>query len=416
MSPANSQQRYIPLLFLASRSLMIIALPLEGLYGYGDFRSFFGLAGMGLPFFDYWVEFPPLFPFLSTFLYHLAAGREHVYSYLLVFSLSLAQAGSLALFLRLATQIYGVQAGSRRVWVYFAIITGLAYGWWYFDPLPVFLMLLGLVWLLEGRDLQAGLSLGLGALTKYFPVLVLAVAWRYRPMRKAWLATTITLGAVLAVWLSLYLLSPDMTTASFRSQASKGSWETVWALIDGNLHTGNFGPLLERFDPLTADLARGNPARLSPWLTLPIFAALGAWFYRRAKPAQSSDIVGKTAIYQKAVSFLGFVWCLFLLWTPGYSPQWVLYLVPLILLALPAREAYLITAALILVNLLEWPLLLSRGYFSSLWITIAIRTFLLVLLAISFCRSIPRIYPGGGVPCQEGEGNQSGDLIAIKME
>jgi hypothetical protein len=406
MNPATSQQRYIPLLFLASRFFLILALPLEGLHGYGDFWNFFGLAGMGLPFFDYWVEFPPLFPFLSTFLFYLAAGREHVYSYLLVFILSLTQAGSLALFLRLSTQIHGDQTGSRRGWVYFAISIGLAYSWWYFDPLPVFLMLLGLAWLLEGRDLLAGLSLALGALTKYFPVLVLVVAWRFRPVRKALFATAVTLGVTLAVWLGLYLLAPDMTTASLRSQFSKGSWETVWALIDGNLNTGNFGPLTERFDPLAALLPRGNPARLSPWLTLPIFAALGAWLYRRAKPAQTFDMAGNSAFSQNAISFLGLAWCLFLLWSPGYSPQWVLYLLPLALLALPAREAYLISVTLVLVNLLEWPVLLSRGYFSSLWITIIIRTFLLVLLAISFWQSIRNARSVGGIPFEEGEGKR----------
>ena len=35
---------------------------------------------------------------------------------------------------------------------------------------------------------------------------------------------------------------------------------------------------------------------------------------------------------RSAIAFLGVTWCLFLIWSPGYSPQWVLYLLPLILL------------------------------------------------------------------------------------
>ena len=39
---------------------------------------------------------------------------------------------------------------------------------------------------------------------------------------------------------------------------------------------------------------------------------------------------------------------------------------------------------LVLINLLEWPVLLSRGYFSSLWFLIPVRTLILALLGIAF--------------------------------
>jgi hypothetical protein len=77
-----------------------------------------------------------------------------------------------------------------------------------------------------------------------------------------------------------------------------------------------------------------------------------------------------------------------LLWSPGWSPQWVLYLLPIILLVLPEREALLLSLALVLINLLEWPLLLSRGYNWGLWLTIPGRALLLALLAVECWRVV----------------------------
>jgi hypothetical protein len=170
-----------------------------------------------------------------------------------------------------------------------------------------------------------------------------------------------------------------MTEASILSQTSKGSWETVWALIDGNFHTGNFGPLAERYDPSNAILSRGSPSRISPWLSMVFFAALGGWLFFKAKPEGDERVIDRSAI-----AFLGLTWCIFLLWSPGYSPQWVLYLLPLVLLALPFRKSVLMAITLVLVSLLEWPLILSRGYFEGLWLVVPLRSLLFILLAIEF--------------------------------
>ena len=128
-----------------------------------------------------------------------------------------------------------------------------------------------ILWVLEGHDNLVGWCIALGMLIKWFPVFVLGASWRYRPIRRAVVTTIIAIGIVALVFLALYLLSPEMVKASLNSRSSKGSWETVWALVDGNLHTGNFSSEAERYDPDTAFLSRGNPSRVSPWLTLSIF-------------------------------------------------------------------------------------------------------------------------------------------------
>lgn len=96
----------VPLLVLG-RLLIYLAMPLDGLHGYGDFLHFYQLASLpGWPYFNYWSEFPPVFPFLSAVLFRLSGGQEHVYDYLLIFILLLADAGSLYFFIKINDRTY----------------------------------------------------------------------------------------------------------------------------------------------------------------------------------------------------------------------------------------------------------------------------------------------------------------------
>ena len=361
--------------FVCARLASLLAMPLDGLRGYGDFIHFFNLASLhGWPFLDYWSEFPPLFSFLSAFLYRLSGGQEHVYDYLLFFILTLADAGSLYFFMRLAGRIYSERAFWLRAGAYVLILLSLAYGWWYFDSLAVFFLLLAVDLLTRQKSAAGGAALAAGILTKWFPGLALVVTWRRLP-RNRWLALALTsFLPVVLVWGILWAASPSFTRASVLSQGSKGSWETVWALLDGNLNTGNFGPEVERYDPFSASRLVANPPVFSPWLRLVVFAAAGLTLALRLKPRND----------RQSLALLGLTFCLFFLWSPGWSPQWVLYLLPLILLVLVDRQALLFALMFVLVNLLEWPVLLSRGMFAILPLTVLLRSLLLVLLAYVF--------------------------------
>jgi hypothetical protein len=86
------------------------------------------------------------------------------------------------------------------------------------------------------------------------------------------------------------------------------------------------------------------------------------------------------------VGFVLAAFVLLLLAAPGWSPQWLAYLAPLILLALPERMGWLYLAVLTAVAILEWPVLLSRGRFDLLWLTVTLRTTVMVLLAVEAWR------------------------------
>jgi len=379
-------------MFLLARMIAFITLPVEGLIGYGDFYNFYGLAAQpGWPYFNFWVEFPPIFPFVSSLLYRIAGGQEHVYLYMLVILLTLADAGSLVLVSRLSERFFGQQGGQLRTLTYAVVLIALPYTWWYFDSLAVFSMLLGISLILDKKELRAGLALGVGFLIKLLPVIGLVALWKSFNLRSAFRIAIVTIALGTLTYAGLWLASPEYTRASLYSQAGKGSWETIWALIDGNYSTGAMAPPGERQDTATVTNNMSlNPARIPPLLTLAVFGAVGAWALARCKIQTD----------RQAVQAVCFAWGMFLLWTPGFSPQWMLFLIPLIILSLPEREGFLFTIVLILVNLAEWPLLLSRGLFWALNITVPVRFLIFAGLTLRVYQLLqnrtPELEPASG--------------------
>jgi hypothetical protein len=365
---------------LFARFIGLLSSTPEGLRGYGDFYIFFQVSSLpGWPFFDYWVEYPPVFPFLNVVINRLAGGQQHVFDYLLNFVLLLADLGTLYLFSRLANRLLPRSTAMIRAGMYLLVLAVLPYGWWNIDSLVVIWMMLGLTLLLDGKIWRGGLALGLGAATKFFPLLALVAAWRRESWKRlAGMALAAFLPLVMLYGL-LWLASPEFTSASLRSQWGKGSWESIWALIDGNIRTGSFGGVAERLDPSQVFNSQGNQARVNPFISLAVFAGVGLAAALRFRP--SADSLARD---RQSLALVGLAWTLFLLWLPGWSPQWVLYLLPLVLLVLPDQQAVLFGLLLILVNLLEWPVLLSRGLFDFLWVTISLRTLLHVILAGAF--------------------------------
>jgi hypothetical protein len=249
--------------------------------------------------------------------------------------------------------------------VFFALLAPLPYTWWYFELLPVFLMLLAIYGLFARKWKLTGSAIGIGALVKWFPAILLPAIWRALPRKDA-LRITLLVGLfVVLVFGGLYVVSPDMTRASLISQPSRSSWQTIWALIDGNYTTGEFILLNDRLDPTLAGIGRGNPAVIPPILTLVIFGGIGLWVLWRSR-LKDNDL--------GVLAMVGITWVLFLLWSPGWSPQWILYLLPLTLLTLPEKKALLLCLALTLVTLLEWPTFLKHDIWQGLWIIVPLRT------------------------------------------
>ncbi len=392
------------LLFLALRLTLLAALPAGALFQYGDFQHYYDLAAWSLPghcpisanacwpLLNYWYEFPPLFPYLSIALMHLAGGGSlppfHIYAYGLVLVMLAADLGTFVLLRGIARRLHAPEVVDQLMWVYALMPAPLILSPWTFDSLTTFWMMLALWALLEKRDGLSAAAIGLGALTKLVPALLAPVIWRARAPRRA---IGIALGAgvtVLAVMVPFYVRAPAVVAASVVAQASKSSYATVWAMLDDNLLTpdgqpitGNFGPNPDHFELARARQPLHHSSRVPGWLTLMAAAVVygGVW-WRQVRPGSWDE--------RRTVVLFGFTWMIFVLWSKGWSPQWQQMLVPLILLIQPDRRGMLIALALAAVSFLEWPVLLSRGLVWVFWVTIPLRTALFVLVAVKWAGAL----------------------------
>ncbi len=373
------------LVFVSARLMILMIWPAEQLTHYSDYHLFFRLAALSetghWPFVHYWSEYPPLFPLLLNIpLYWLSGGVFKNYVVLLGITLLACEVGCLYLLYHLARAGYGQARALRIVWIYAALYVPVFIWLGTFEAL-VSLFVLGSMWAwLHKRNGLAGLCIGLGAMTKLWPLGLLLLAWRVGSWRSVLISGLGALLVCVVFSAPLYVLSPGFTSASLQAQMSKSSWQTIWALLDGNLsNTGNFGPLIERFSPIRATLPLYHPSQVSSWLTLPPFAAIALFaLTRRPTKRAARDLPIAAAL----------LLMLFFLWSKGWSPQWQLIAIPLLLLALSWERAVLFIIVLGLINALEWPVILSRGLTQLLPITVGLRTFLLIVLAWELYRGM----------------------------
>jgi hypothetical protein len=373
----------LPLLFFAGRLLLYLALSPNDLHGAGDFPIYFDVAALpGLPYFQYWVEYPPLFAWTTELVYLASGANQFLFDFILYLLLTIAGSASIWLVSEISALLRGEEKESQiRTLIYFAFLAFTSYTWWYFDLIPATLMLAAIYAVLKRKDTSAGVWLGLGILAKWFPLLLLPAVMRFRSWKAFAKITAISLGLTVLVWGLHFALSPTMTWASLQSQPSRSSWQTIWALIDGNMTTGAFVPNEERIWPEAATFPRGSEAVIPSWLTLLVFGLIGLWLLWKAK------IWNK----QTFLAMIGITWALFLIWSPGWSPQWVLYLLPVIVLTLPANRAFLFSFGLFLITFVEWPFLLTHHFFAGLWIIVPIRLGLLIGMIVQWYKQTQQL-------------------------
>ncbi len=371
-------------LFFTSRLMMLMTFPPENLIFYGDYQHYFNLADMTrqgfYPFIHYWYEFPPIFPYFNIVVYALAGGQLKNYIVLLAFGLLLTECGNLYLLYRLALTLHGPTRAIKTAWIYTALFIPIFFWLGNFDALTTFFILLGLYGLIKKKNKLLALALGLGTMVKFLPVILVATIWRARGLK----SMLVYGGAIFLIGLVIFgpfaLVNPTMTIASLQAQASKSSYQTVWAIIDGNNTTGNFGPLTDHFDPVKATQPINNPARIPTWLTLIPFGLLGLFVFTRPRTAGDPNF--------DAVVFTVLTFVIFFLWSQGWSPQWQTFLMPLLLLTFAEKRAVLFIIVLGFVNFLEWPVILSRGMNYLLPMTIIIRTLILILFAVELYQKL----------------------------
>ncbi|PKO07399.1 MAG: hypothetical protein CVU41_01490 [Chloroflexi bacterium HGW-Chloroflexi-3] len=373
LKPKNiSTAEILPIFFLAGRLLFYLALLPTDLHGMGDFPNYFSVTSLqGLPFFNYWTEYPPLFAFLIEVIHIISQGNQFLFDFYLYILITISGAISIWLFSKIASHLLtNPNDVVFTSFIYFGFLAFISYSWWYFELVVVSIILITIHLLMIKKEKSVGLWLGIGILAKWFPLLLFPAIFLFSEKKKFLKITLIAVGMVVFVWGCLYIFSPELTLASLKSQSSRNSWETIWALIDGNMVTGAFIPLENRLNPSLINQHYGNSAKIPVWLTFVFFSGVGIFLMKKIKNLNKKNMI----------SFIGITWILFFLWSPGWSPQWILYLIPLILLTLPIHKGFLIVFLLSSISLLEWPVLLGRHIFQGLWILILFRLLIFIFL------------------------------------
>ena len=365
--PATAQAdfRLLLILFAVFRVLTLFLLRPGGfIRDWSDFDTFLGIAALsdyGLyPFLDFWMEWPPLVPWLMVGAYRVSLllplwEDPRLWFVLILGSVFLLfEIGNFSLLYRLGRRITSDPATiTRMIWFYAGLFVPLYTLLGFFDGLALFFMLLALFWLIEGKNRLAGVAIGLGIMTKVTPILMLPVAgktiwqrggdWRRVWADWGWLLLT-TVGAVLLIAAPFLLLAPEWLLAFGRAMAGRSSWETVWAVWEGYYGFGVVGG--DRLNPAETNFAI-HPATL-PWTAITAIFALfyGLLLLVRAdfsRPRTPVALAGLTIIF-------------FLLYSKGYSPQFMVYLFPFIVLLLPNMAGLGYALILTALNILEQPI------------------------------------------------------------
>jgi hypothetical protein len=242
---------------------------------------------------------------------------------------------------------------------------------------------------------------GLGFLTKFTPALLVPIAIRWlgaklswRAIRKEWFNrqspgnllrptgyVAVFLGTVMGLGYWLARGNAELALSSFKVNAMRPPWQSLWAVIDGYY---GFGLVPADMRNMLALETRRWESHL-PWLWITLgFMLLYLWLYTRRYDWERV----RTPVAFSAVSI---IWLF--LYSKGWSPQFLLWILAFIVILTPDLLGMALAIALSLINFVEADifLLLVPDQHWLLAATAGARTLLLILLAVVF---LAQIWPG----------------------
>ena len=356
-------------LFAAFRFLALLLMRPGGFVrDFSDFNFYFGIVQLSdfglIPFRDFWLEWPPLIPLAMTGAYRLSLLipqwlEEPRLWFVTIWGsvVVLFETGNFWLIYRLARRLFAERTAQMRpLWLYALLFAPVFTLLGDFDAIALFFILLALALILAEKYRWAAVVAGIGFWVKVTPLITAGIAaWvifhRYRSnlrrVATGWMGYGALLAAMaLAVASPFLLTAPQWLLAYLRAVLGRSSWETVWAVLEGYFGYGQLAG--DRFNPAETVFAV-HPSSL-PWLWISLaFAAV----YLLAFFARPKDTTPR-----RVLAFAGFTIVLFLMYSKGYSPQFIVYLLPFIILLLPNWVGVGYALALTALNVLEQP-----GYF-----------------------------------------------------
>ena len=355
-----------------------------------DYMRWGSLADSGLyPYVHYWSEYPPLFGWSAILIYRLstlvpALPEEPRYWFAIVLRLTMTlfDVGSLFLVYGMAQQL-GARSRAVRTAAFFAggfIIAYAAAGW--YDSMPLFFLLLALYLALRDHYTSSAVAVSIGFLVKLVPIVLVPVVLRRIERLRQAIGYLIAVGVSLLVLLLPFVLNSSAYLLAFvRGTFNRPSWNSLWAILEGGYTFGAVTPVMERFSPENVSAAPvANPL---PWPLIHLaFLAVFLFIYTRRldwrKPLNT-------------VAFAGLAINLFLLWSKGFSGQFIVYAIPFVVLLLPNWRGLAYAAVLSVLWIAEFPLSLLTFATTTVeapnwfivWIILA-RTTILIVLCLEY--------------------------------
>lgn len=389
----TTQLTTIMLLFIAMRlTVLLFFTPSGPLNVFTDVSFYFRTAQYSdqgyYPFINMWYVYPPIPSYLVQVTYDLATSfftipnilsvEYQLWARMFGAILLIFDVGSLLLVHKIVRKAWDVSRADWTALVYALSSLPLFYLAYGHGIIMVFFTLLAIERFLEEKFTESAIALGFAVATKLIPLFMLAPVlrflWEKRPKSVLMIFkySSITLGIATLFYLPFILMgSGEWVVASFKSIAARGSWSTVWALIDGNWSV-NYGhlPDLIRLDQATVQLM--NPSVIPEVVKTAVFFLGFGWFY--IKPLR--DKSAKSFVIYVALTAI-----VFHLWSKGWSPQWSTLIVSMFLIAFPSKRGLLFLLTLTFITFLEWPIADAIASHGLLAFTIISRTVLFCIAA-----------------------------------
>ena len=255
-----------------------------------EFMSGFGIEP-ALPFLDYWLEYPPVFPWIALGIYRLQTlitGPEISHNQAIIFSgsvslfLAFVDLANLLLIYSIAKKIREHKFAIRAAVAYAMLFFPLVVMGSYFDAFVLLTILLSLWMLIKKHVELSAVVMGVGIMTKFIPFVLIPVAVKFvmRMPKKAadehllrgdplagspydgglttadlsrkapgspdWNRLVSYFGTLLLTLIVLstafLIVRPGFFIMPFRVAAKRPAWETLRALAGGQNDFGQVGP------------------------------------------------------------------------------------------------------------------------------------------------------------------------------
>lgn len=265
-----------------------------------------------------------------------------------------------------------------------SVAFGLSFGVFYYglkwpnavDIIPVLLLLLALYAFLTRRYSVLGLAIGVGGVLKLFPFLLLMpVIMAEARMRDKFKVVLIVTAVVLVTFGPFLLSNPAMFFSPYTWQSGRPPWQSWYSFAAWLMQEPHdYGAL-----PFYADLDTTIDFDWVYWgltppihvLTVPVPRQPTRWWHLVSIGGFVSSLIplvpARIKSKEEKVDWILYILLVFLFWNIGWSPQYELFLIPLLLLSFgrtPLVGLYCASFLQIL-TMFEYPVLLPYAVYDG---------------------------------------------------